>query len=1410
MRLATGLTHSVALDQMHLLSLTLAGRSAKDLTEFVRKTNYILHGLKQSDRPAPETLFQWLWQQVKRVPILSRITDKVRESSGRSKKRTFEWLWAQIAEELRERRHDMNYDNISKGLKDMPNASLACPSTQVTKVEKAPKPPKTPKTSKESDASALPADAKGGKGKGKRTPCAMHAAGLCRFGSHCRNEHVGDAGSDAAKKAYMKSQEGQGDKGSKGKDGKGKGKDSKGKGKKGKDGASSSSIPSAAAAAAACTVTITEVNAEEVMDIWKSFCEFARKALPALNVFLKVSIPILASVVNSIVENPCIGVEQAAGMLHPTVEDFRNLSLEFIGDTGAAHDIGSLKALADQGFDREMLEPWLKCLDNPVRFSTGGGPQTSSEALRIYAKSVGDLNLHLLKNCPLAMSIGKQVSKGRTFVWEHGKVPFIALDHKKCRVWCPTEHRWYARRVQNDVPIFSLRASGGPQQGLNFNHNKKLYQPAVVAECPESCFCGDCLERLPACVCSTYPEEDAGLRVGDQEIAASSACEVPVEGLVVTETNKEHRRRQHRKDNKRRKWEAMKKTRLVEKGQKKLPRGELSMVVMMRDMVEFYTAQAQANKGKIAKRFEALAVEVMKELESFEQPQMQTDPTCLTASTVKQRSRQTGLKGRGILIELCTEPDSNLGVVGERLNVKVTRCTKEVNNLEYESTTSHLKNFIREHPGIDLWASLPCGPWSQWQYLNAHRYGAEFRKKLAKSRDLSLKLLDRFCELAKCVVEHGGDVHFEWPRHALGWKQAALCQLIRDIGMTVVNFDGCAVGLVDWQGTPFLKKWRVATTNENLAKNLNECRCKHGTDFKHAPITGSNTSTTARYPEIMCEIVFSSLFPDLVFKEVPAMPVCEAAVCVVAQEHVEKEPKEQVYGGQLVIETVDTFATPAELEDDLAPADDEAEFAESRDERLKREAKSLDHITTHAKKNPFCEHCVRGRMLKRYAHGVRPEPSDEAYERSAAFGRVLEADHMFPSEESVSNAGEKVALVIVDLFSGLSMAYPARDRSEESCYNSLKHFGGHRLNGDTGVIFKSDAAGELTGAASRLCWTISPSIPRDWPHAAHVEREVRTLKELCRPAHLQAGFSKKMWPISVVYTAKARAFWSPCVIRKHERGTEIEELKTGKTRWEVCTGEPFLGVKYPLGALVFYRAKSDGMAAPTTRPGLFAGWRIDSGLRYRNVVQVVDYEAVRARAHLHWSPKDLHEKEVFFPPVEYIEFPLSNAAMKALKEMSDPDVEVKKKIYDRSLESGVLPYDIDIDAFPEDTPVAPPRHAYITFSRLLEHGFTKGCPGCDGGHYRHNKACRERFDAISLEKLQRPLHRRQMSEHQRHLDRFQCLRVQRKLLLPLPQEQQRRNIGLSRRPPKVPSTLLMSFPKGTSHRKTSRLGCMPW
>ena len=160
----------------------------------------------------------------------------------------------------------------------------------------------------------------------------------------------------------------------------------------------------------------------------------------------------------------------------------------------------------------------------------------------------------------------------------------------------------------------------------------------------------------------------------------------------------------------------------------------------------------------------------------------------------------------------------------------------------------------------------------------------------------------------------------------------------------------------------------------------------------------------------------------------------------------------------------------------------------------------------------------RGWMLKRYAHSHRPEPDEgeKAYERSEAFGRVLEADHIFPAEGSSGHEGEKNALIVLDLYTGLSMVYPGKDRAEDISYLALKHCGGHRLNGDPNVVFKADAATELVKAAERLCWTTSPSVPRDSPHAAHVDREIRSV--------IQAGFNKKMWPTSVVYTDKSRAF----------------------------------------------------------------------------------------------------------------------------------------------------------------------------------------------------------------------------------------------------------------------------------------------
>ena len=140
---------------------------------------------------------------------------------------------------------------------------------------------------------------------------------------------------------------------------------------------------------------------------------------------------------------------------------------------------------------------------------------------------------------------------------------------------------------------------------------------------------------------------------------------------------------------------------------------------------------------------------------------------------------------------------------------------------------------------------------------------------------------------------------------------------------------------------------------------------------------------------------------------------------------------------------------------------------------------------------------------------------------------------------------------------------------------------------------KSDAAKELVGAAERLGWLPEPSLPNRWPHNATLERDVRTVKEATRAVHYQAGFDHELWPVSIQYAAHALNIKQPAA------------YDPSKTQFEAITGEPFTGPLIPLGALIHYRSKT-GVFQPGALPGIFAGWRIDSGMRYRKILQVLD------------------------------------------------------------------------------------------------------------------------------------------------------------------------------------------------------------
>jgi len=304
-------------------------------------------------------------------------------------------------------------------------------------------------------------------------------------------------------------------------------------------------------------------------------------------------------------------------MVHPAVQNFKKDSLEFLGDTGAAHDIGSLRALQDQGVSRDMVEPWMEALQSPVRFATGGGPQLSTEALRVYNKELGDFHIHLLESCPMALSIGQQVSRGRTFIWQHGHKPYIALNHRRCRVWCPSENRWYANRVQNNVPIFAIDSPLKPGK-VNKDETKHthLEQPVACAdldaEDSRTAFCGSCLERQYACVCHDTAVEcldnidstehkdhdadaqDAPLRTytvlssdlaDEGQVPAVDVSDIAVHPLAYDAIQ---RRRQHRKDNKRRKWERLKNERPLTTTSKAFDRGATAVETMMSGLRDFF------------------------------------------------------------------------------------------------------------------------------------------------------------------------------------------------------------------------------------------------------------------------------------------------------------------------------------------------------------------------------------------------------------------------------------------------------------------------------------------------------------------------------------------------------------------------------------------------------------------------------------------------------------------------------------------------------------------------------------------------------------------------------------------------------------------------------------------------------
>ena len=212
------------------------------------------------------------------------------------------------------------------------------------------------------------------------------------------------------------------------------------------------------------------------------------------------------------------------------------------------------------------------------------------------------------------------------------------------------------------------------------------------------------------------------------------------------------------------------------------------------------------------------------------------------------------------IVEFACEDDSSIGKVSKENDITVVRLTKSKGDLCTKTGLELALSEITANPGCSLHGSLPCTPWSGWQKYSQAKLGPKFRKKLKQDRELSRLMVVNFAICAKACVTAGGNVSFEWPKGATGWTLKELTDMERELNMSHVLFDGCALGVKSKSGEYIKKPWCISTTSKELVEALSPYVCT--ADHKHVPCAGSETLGTGFYTRQMAKVILQGLFPD--------------------------------------------------------------------------------------------------------------------------------------------------------------------------------------------------------------------------------------------------------------------------------------------------------------------------------------------------------------------------------------------------------------------------------------------------------------------------------------------------------------------------------------------------------------------
>ena len=398
---------------------------------------------------------------------------------------------------------------------------------------------------------------------------------------------------------------------------------------------------------------------------------------------------------------------------------------------------------------------------------------------------------------------------------------------------------------------------------------------------------------------------------------------------------------------------------------------------------------------------------------------------------------------------------------------------------------------------------------------------------------------------------------------------------------------------------------------------------------------------------------------------------------------------------------------------------------------------------SHLPKSRKCDTCLQAKLYE--APHRRRENQREGLrdardrEEAEAFLDRISVDHLFATNQT-GDAGERVALVVVDRFSGLLGIFPDEVKSAEAVEDALRHFCGSKAPGIVGVA--SDRAPEIRKAVRELGFRLEPFVPNVEVHNPIAEAAIRTVKGCASSLLLHAGMDYTCWPLAVKYmefgynvTATSRTKHDPPI-----------------TCFECAHGYAYEGFMIPFGALVWFKQNGGGAFEPKGAPALYLGAELIAGMKFKG-------------NHRVW-PLDLQQKGVLREVVVRTlaipngkwRFPLKTKQMTASLEGLHPPASLHD-ILDEPEDTprastketatceppapgaGLLPpSEPSIGAKPK------PRHRAITRLRIAVHGKTKKCQGCKEGTYSHSDVCRKRFN--DLLDLHEPLPKEPASPHE--------------------------------------------------------------